>query len=85
MPAPDAAAVAVMVARADEGDVSAKNALFVSLYDELHRLAEGHLRRSGGSSAATSRSSGLTRASGSPCVRRKRRTSEWSPADGIDR
>jgi RNA polymerase sigma factor (TIGR02999 family) len=48
MPAPDAAAVAVMVERAQAGDETAKDALFASLYNELHRLAERHLRRSEG-------------------------------------
>jgi len=37
-----------IVARAEEGDPAAKDALFSALYDELHRLAEGHLHRSGG-------------------------------------
>jgi RNA polymerase sigma factor (TIGR02999 family) len=39
--------LAAMVARADAGDAAAKDALFATLYHELHRLAEGHLRRSG--------------------------------------
>ena len=39
--------LAAMMERADAGDASAKDALFASLYGELHRLAEGHLRRSG--------------------------------------
>jgi RNA polymerase sigma factor (TIGR02999 family) len=38
-----------VVARADAGDPVAKNALFAALYEELHRLAQAHLRRSGGS------------------------------------
>src|SRR5262245_41235252 len=37
-----------MLARAEEGDPAAKETLFTALYDELHRLAEGHLHRSGG-------------------------------------
>jgi RNA polymerase sigma factor (TIGR02999 family) len=36
------------VERADAGDAAAKEALFASLYDELHRLAQTHVRRSGG-------------------------------------
>ena len=36
-------------ARADAGDPVARNALFTALYQELHRLAEAHLRKSGGS------------------------------------
>ena len=40
--------VAGMVERAEGGDGSAKDALFASLYAELHRLAQGHLRRGGG-------------------------------------
>jgi RNA polymerase sigma factor (TIGR02999 family) len=39
--------LATMVRRADAGDAAAKDALFATLYNELHRLAEGHLRRSG--------------------------------------
>jgi RNA polymerase sigma factor (TIGR02999 family) len=37
-----------LVERADAGDAAAKEALFASLYDELHRLAQTHVRRSGG-------------------------------------
>jgi RNA polymerase sigma factor (TIGR02999 family) len=40
--------IAAMVARADAGDAAAKDALFASLYHELHRLAESHIRRSHG-------------------------------------
>jgi RNA polymerase sigma factor (TIGR02999 family) len=40
--------IASAVARADSGDAAAKDALFAALYDELHRLAQSHLRRSGG-------------------------------------
>ena len=36
-----------MVEGAETGDAGAKDALFASLYSELHRLAESHLRRSG--------------------------------------
>jgi RNA polymerase sigma factor (TIGR02999 family) len=39
---------AALVQRADGGDAAAADALFASLYSELHRLAQGHLRRSGG-------------------------------------
>ena len=39
--------LAMMVRRADAGDAAAKDALFATLYNELHRLAESHLRRSG--------------------------------------
>jgi RNA polymerase sigma factor (TIGR02999 family) len=39
---------ATLIARADAGDSNAKDALFTALYGELHRLAESHLRRSGG-------------------------------------
>jgi RNA polymerase sigma factor (TIGR02999 family) len=42
------AVIAAAAARADAGDAAAKDALFAALYDELHRLAQGHLRRSGG-------------------------------------
>ena len=43
-----ASPLAALITRADAGDVSAKDALFTALYGELHRLAESHLRRSGG-------------------------------------
>lgn len=39
--------VAAMVEGADAGDASAKDALFASLYGELHRLAQSHLRQGG--------------------------------------
>lgn len=39
--------VAAMVARAEAGDASVKDALFASLYTELHQLAESHIRRGG--------------------------------------
>lgn len=34
--------------RADAGDTTARDALFEALYDELHRLAQSHIYRSGG-------------------------------------
>jgi RNA polymerase sigma factor (TIGR02999 family) len=37
-----------LITRADAGDAQARDALFAALYAELHRLAESHLRRSGG-------------------------------------
>jgi len=40
--------VAAMVERAEAGDSAARDALFVSLYSELHNLAQSHLQRSGG-------------------------------------
>src|SRR5262245_53640235 len=40
--------LATIVQRADAGDADAKDALFAALYAELHRVAEGHIRRSGG-------------------------------------
>ncbi|HUE84735.1 MAG TPA: ECF-type sigma factor [Vicinamibacterales bacterium] len=46
-PPPDAGDLAAMLERADAGDAGAKDVLFASLYGELHRLAEHHLRRSG--------------------------------------
>ena len=45
--APHSQDLATMVRRADAGDAAAKDALFATLYNELHRLAENHLRRSG--------------------------------------
>jgi RNA polymerase sigma factor (TIGR02999 family) len=36
-----------LVQRAESGDAEARNALFEALYAELHRLAQGHLLRSG--------------------------------------
>ena len=44
-----AALMAAATAREDAGDAAAKDALFAALYDELHRLAQSHLRRTGGS------------------------------------
>ena len=43
-----AALMAAATAREDAGDAAAKDALFAALYDELHRLAQSHLRRAGG-------------------------------------
>ena len=40
--------IAGVVARAEAGDAAAKKALFTALYDELHRLAQAHIRRTGG-------------------------------------
>jgi RNA polymerase sigma factor (TIGR02999 family) len=40
--------LAALVERAESGEPEAKNALFTALYGELHRLAQGHLHRSGG-------------------------------------
>jgi RNA polymerase sigma factor (TIGR02999 family) len=40
--------MAGIVARADGGDAAAKKALFAALYDELHRLAQAHIRRTAG-------------------------------------
>src|SRR5262245_44350368 len=40
--------LAAMVERADAGDAAAKDALFASLYHELHRLAASHIRRNPG-------------------------------------
>ena len=45
---PAASPLATLIAQAEAGDASAKDALFTALYGELHRLAESHLRRSGG-------------------------------------
>jgi len=39
--------IARVLARAEAGDAAAKKALFATLYDELHRLAQSHLRRTG--------------------------------------
>jgi RNA polymerase sigma factor (TIGR02999 family) len=41
--------LAALVARAETGDPAAKDALFATLYNELHRLARSHLHRSPGS------------------------------------
>jgi RNA polymerase sigma factor (TIGR02999 family) len=39
---------ATIAEQADAGDGDARDALFAALYDQLHHLAEGHIRRSGG-------------------------------------
>lgn len=44
VPAP----IADLAARAERGEVAARDALFETLYGELHRLAQSHLYRSGG-------------------------------------
>jgi RNA polymerase sigma factor (TIGR02999 family) len=46
-PKADPGHIAAMVERADRGDDGVRDALFASLYGELHRLAERHLRRGG--------------------------------------
>jgi len=38
----------MLLAKADTGDAHARDLLFSTLYDELHRLAEAQLRRSAG-------------------------------------
>jgi RNA polymerase sigma factor (TIGR02999 family) len=43
-----ARALTSTLARAESGDSAARDALFTALYDELHRLAQSHVRRSGG-------------------------------------
>lgn len=40
--------LATNLARAERGESAARDALFTALYQELHRLAQSHLRRSGG-------------------------------------
>lgn len=40
--------LAALIERAESGEAQAKDALFTALYDELHRLAQGHLYRNGG-------------------------------------
>jgi RNA polymerase sigma factor (TIGR02999 family) len=47
-PAGDPQQIAAMVERAEAGDAGARDALFASLYSELHSIAESHLRRGGG-------------------------------------
>ena len=42
--------IATLIERANRADQSAADSLFSMLYVELHRLAEGSLRRAGGSS-----------------------------------
>src|SRR4030095_6973676 len=45
-PALDPERIAALVERAEAGDGEARDVLFASLYGELHRLAEHHLRKS---------------------------------------
>src|SRR5215218_7431481 len=40
--------LAALVEKADRGDARARSDLFAALYDELHRLAQSHIRRRGG-------------------------------------
>ena len=44
----DPEALAAILARVEAGDPVARDDLFAALYAELHRIAESHLRRSGG-------------------------------------
>jgi RNA polymerase sigma factor (TIGR02999 family) len=44
----NSAALAALLRRADAGDAGARDEVFAALYDELHRLAQAHLYRSGG-------------------------------------
>lgn len=44
---PDATSTSALIARADARDETARTALFTSLYAELHRIAQSHVRRSG--------------------------------------
>ena len=46
---PTLGTLAEMVSRAETGDAAAKEELFAALYQDLHRIAEGHLRGSAGS------------------------------------
>lgn len=39
--------LAALLARAERGEVGARDALFSALYAELHRLAQSHIRRAG--------------------------------------
>ncbi len=48
MDADPAEPIVQLVARAEAGDPAARDALFATLYAELHRLAQSHLHRSGG-------------------------------------
>jgi RNA polymerase sigma factor (TIGR02999 family) len=45
----DSTSLEALRTRAEAGDAAAKDALFAALYDQLHRLAQVHLHRSGGS------------------------------------
>jgi RNA polymerase sigma factor (TIGR02999 family) len=47
-PARDPGHLATIAEQADAGDRDAQDALFAALYDQLHHLAEGHIRRSSG-------------------------------------
>lgn len=40
--------ISALAARAETGDATARDALFAALYQELHRLAQAHVRRHGG-------------------------------------
>ena len=40
--------ISAILARAESGDAAARSQLFAALYDELHRLAQAHIRRSAG-------------------------------------
>jgi RNA polymerase sigma factor (TIGR02999 family) len=40
--------IVTAAARAEAGDAGAKDALFTALYDELHRIAQSHVRRNAG-------------------------------------
>lgn len=44
----DGPTITELMTAADDGDGTAAKALFATLYDELHRLAEHHLARAGG-------------------------------------
>ena len=45
--APSGDGLADLLARAEQGEIGAKDALFAALYAELHRLAQSHIRRAG--------------------------------------
>jgi RNA polymerase sigma factor (TIGR02999 family) len=45
---PTGGALTELLARVEAGDTAAKGALFSALYDDLHRLAQSHIRRSVG-------------------------------------
>lgn len=47
MSTPSNERLADLVARAEAGEPAASDALFSALYDELHRLAQSHVRRGG--------------------------------------
>ena len=48
MAEPSGGAIAHLLARLEAGDAAAKGELFSALYNDLHRLAQSHLRRSSG-------------------------------------